>query len=253
MAYLGVRPVEATDLDQLQSWLIEPALEHDRPSLLFQLAAERLAILKRVRPGVTVLERLVVTARSQAQKETYRRLEPLLTPALQKTLDDLLQPEADGGRLPLTWLRQGASANSSEKILAALEKLTFLKQLGIDGWDLSRLSPNRSKYLAQVAKKSTGQALRRAPAERRYPILLAFLAQRLIETTDEAVDLYCYCLAETDARARRDLDEFPQRIARATNEKLHLLQQVGQIILDPEVADDQIRPAIYRHIPQANF
>lgn len=253
MAYLGVRPAEATDLDQLQSWLIERALEHDRPSLLFQLAAERLVTLKLVRPGVTVLERLVVTARSQAQGETYHRLEPLLTPVLQKTLDNLLQPEADGGRLPLTWLRQVATANSPEEILAALEKLTFLKQLGVDRWDLSRLSPNRSKYLAQVAKKSTGQALRRAPAERRYPILLAFLAQRLIETTDEAVELYCYCLAETEARARRDLDEFRQRVARVTNEKLHLLQQVGQIILDPEVADDQVRPAIYRHIPQPNF
>jgi hypothetical protein len=164
-----------------------------------------------------------------------------------------LQPETGSGQLPLTWLRQGATANSPEEILAALEKLTFLKQLGVDGWDLSWLSPNRSKYLAQVAKKSTGQALRRAPTERRYPILLAFLAQRLIETTDEAVDLYCYCLAATEARVRRDLDEFRQRIARATNEKLHLLQQVGQIILDPEVADDQVRPAIYRHIPQANF
>jgi hypothetical protein len=86
MAYLGVRPVEATDLDQLQSWLIERALEHDRPSLLFQLAAERLATLKLVRPGVTVLERLVVTARSQAQKETYRRLEPLLSPRFRKPL-----------------------------------------------------------------------------------------------------------------------------------------------------------------------
>ncbi len=200
MAYLGFRLAEPGDLDSLRSWLVERALEHDRPTLLFQMATEKLYTAQIVRPGVTILERLVMSARDQAQQETFHRLEPLLTPQCCTVLDNLLifQPPPD--QTPLNWLRQEATTNSPRAILSAIEKLTFLRQQGVDTWDLNQLSPNRLKQLAQLAKKSTSQALRRAPKERRYPILLAFLAQRLIETTDEVVDLYIRCLAETDAR-----------------------------------------------------
>jgi TnpA family transposase len=250
MAYLGFRLAEPGDLEALKCWLVERAMEHDRPTLLFQLAAERLYTARIVRPGITILERLVMSARDQAQQETFRRLEPLLTPERCTVLDNLLISKPPPDQTLLNWLRQEATTNSPRAILSAIEKLTFLRQQGVDTWDLRQFSPNRSKQLAQLAQKSTSQALRRAPKERRYPILLAFLAQRLIETTDEVVDLYIRCLAETDARARRDLDEFRQTVARSTNETLHLFQALGGILLDPEIADEQVRAAIYQAIPK---
>ena len=50
--------------------------EHDKPTLLLQLACDKLRREQIVRPGVTRLERLVATARQQAQTETFRRLTP---------------------------------------------------------------------------------------------------------------------------------------------------------------------------------
>jgi TnpA family transposase len=247
-AHLHFRTATSDDLDALQVWLVDRALEHDRPTLLFQLAAEKLLADKIVRPGVTSLERLVVAARGQAQEETYRCLVPLLTDERRAALDKLLKPDADRGSTLLTWLRQCATTHSPRAILAAIEKLTYLRQLGVDAWDLSNITPNRLKHLAQLGKKTTNQALQRAPETRRYPILLAFLSQMLIEITDEVVDLYIQCLGQTDTRARRDLDEFRRSIARATNEKVRLFQTLGQIVLDPEVSDDRVRAAIYRQI-----
>jgi hypothetical protein len=52
-------------------------LEHDRPTLLLQLACEKLRADKIVRPGPTRLERLVVAVRQEARYETFRLLEPL--------------------------------------------------------------------------------------------------------------------------------------------------------------------------------
>jgi len=253
IAYLGFRMAEADDFKRLKTWLVERALEHDRPILLFQMAAERLYQAQIVRPGVTILERLVMTARDQAQTETFRRLEPLLTKELKTELDNLLATDEQTGRTPLIWLRRNATSNSPRAILATLEKLTFLQEHQVDTWDLNNLSPNRVKYLAQLAKRSTSQALRRAMAERRYPILLTFLAQRLIELTDEAVDLYIRCLADTESRAKQDLVDFRQTVARATNEKLHLFQVLGLIILNPEVPDEQVRPLIYQYISEENL
>jgi TnpA family transposase len=75
--------------------------------------------------------------------------------------------------------------------------------------------------------------VQRLAPERRHPALLAFCADGVAETTDEVVDLFARALASTDARARRELDELRRATARATNEKVRLLVEVGRILLDP--------------------
>ena len=66
---------------------------------------------------------------------------------------------------------------------------------------MSSLTTNRLKFLAQIALRSTNQALQRIPEPRRYPILVAFLYQTLVDLTDEAFDLFDRCLAEAYHRA----------------------------------------------------
>ena len=56
-AYLGFRKATAADLEALAQWLLERALEHDKPTLLLQLACEQLRREGIVRPGITRLER----------------------------------------------------------------------------------------------------------------------------------------------------------------------------------------------------
>ncbi len=245
-AYLGFRSAEPDDLENLMNWLVERALEHDRGSLLFQLAAEKLRRDRVVRPGVTILERLVTSARMEAQTVTYRRMEFLLTDERQEFLDHLLIPDVSTGRTPLAWLRQSAIANSPNAILTAIEKLIFLRQQGVDEWSLTGLNPNRLKYLGQLGKKSTNQALQRANKEKRYPILLSFLHQMHTEVTDELLDLYIRCLAQTYKRSKRARDEFSKHMANSIQEKVRLFQELGSIVLDTEVSDDQVRAAIYQ-------
>jgi len=247
-AYLGFREAGPVDLRAVAEWLVERALEHDRPSLLFRLVCEHLHAAKIVRPGVTRLERIVATARQRAQRETLQRLAPLLTGACKTWLDRLLIPEETTGRTPLTWLRQGATANSPAAILTTLEKLAWLRGWGVDRWNLSSLTPNRVKFLAQLGRKTTNQALQRAPAERRYPIFMAFLHQSLTDLTDEALDLFDGCLAETTARAGRELDEFRKAAAQTTHDKLRLFRDLGRLVLDATVSDAALRTTIYRRI-----
>jgi TnpA family transposase len=64
-AYLGFRETTSNDLEVLVNWLLEHALEHDNPVVLFQLAADKLRADRLVRPGVTRLERLVGTVRER--------------------------------------------------------------------------------------------------------------------------------------------------------------------------------------------
>lgn len=229
--YLGFRKANSEDVEILESWLVARALEHDKPTLLFHLACERLFQKKILRLGVTTLERLVVAARETAVEETYRRLEPLLNDHLRHLLDEILVVDEKHGCSSLAWLQQGMVSNSPKAILKVLEKLEYLKNWNIAEWDLSVITPNRRKFLAQLARKSTNQALQRMAENRRYPILIAFLQQSFAEVTDELIDMFDRCLAQSYARAGRDLKEFRISAARETNEKLQLFQEIVRAIL----------------------
>ncbi len=234
MRALGFREASEFERSELQAWLLQRALEHDRPSLLFELAAERLRAGRIAPPGVTQLERLVAAVRAETIAETYQRLEHLLDLERRATLDRMLEDDPALGRSRLAWLRGRAVAITPRAILVELEKLAFLRALGAEGWDVSPLSPNRVKFLAQLARRSPVQALARMSEQRRYPLLLCFGAQAVVEITDELVDLFDRCLQAAYGRARRELDELRRSEARSTNEKVRLLVELGRILLDPD-------------------
>jgi hypothetical protein len=92
--HLGYRKVGRDDVRTLADWLLERALEHDKPTLLYELACEKLRTEQLVRPGVTRLERLVAETHERAQGETFQQLTSILTDACQRLLDTLLEPDA---------------------------------------------------------------------------------------------------------------------------------------------------------------
>jgi hypothetical protein len=130
-----------------------------------------------------------------------------------------------------------------------LEKLAFLRAAGVADWDLGALNPNRLTFLAYLARKSSAQALQRAPVGRRYPLLVAFCAQCVADVTDEVLEMFDRCLAEAYARAGADLEDFRTAMAQATNEKVHLFRELARTVLDPAIADPYLRSTIYQRIP----
>jgi hypothetical protein len=249
--HLPFRLAAPLEMYALQTWLVERALEHDNPTLLLQLACDKLRREQMVRPGLTRLERLIATAREHAHRATWPRLTPLLPPERQAVLDALLTPEADTGRTRLSWLRQEATAHTAPQIVATLQTVAFLRERGVETWDLAGLNPNRVQWLAPLGWRTTNQHLQRMAPARRYPILLAFLHQALHHHTDVAVELYDQCLWDYHGAAKEELLAFRKAIARSTNEKLRLFQQLGQVLLDAEIADGAGRAESLARVPEA--
>jgi len=248
-AYLGFRTATPRDVAALQTWLQERALEHDKPSVLLQLACDKLRREQIVRPGLTRLERLVATARHAAHIETFRRLTPLLTPARATLLDDLLMPDPQTGRTVLNWLRREATAASAPQLGETLTKVCALLDMGIATWDLTPLNPNRVKWLAQLGWKAPVPQLQRMDPARRYPILVAFLAQALAHHIDVAIELYDQCLWDYASAARKEFQEWRQTIARSTNEKLRMFRELGHVLLDATINDEAVRAVSFARVP----
>jgi hypothetical protein len=248
--YLGFRQATPLDLYALQTWLLARALEHDKPTLLLQLACEKLHRERIVRPGVTRLARFVATAREKAHDETFRQLTPLLTDDRKTMLDGLLQPDATTGRTLLSWLRQEAVSHVASHIIATLTKIVFLHDVGVDQWPLAHLNPNRAKWLAQIGWKSTNQSVQRMVPERRYPVRVAFLQQALLHHTDVAVELFDQCLWGCHSEAKHELEEFRNAMANSTNDKLKLLRELGQVLLEDNIEDLDVRSGSFERVPK---
>ncbi len=185
----GWRASAAGDRKQLDAFLLTRALEHDAPGVLLALACDWLRNERIVRPSVDTLSRRVAAARDGARAETYHRLASLLAPPRPARLDGLLDVDDELGMTRLAWLRRGATAATPEVLKAELAKLEFLRGHGADRLDLSALPAGRRRMLAETGRRSTNQALQRADVDRRYPILLATLAETYVEVLDELVQL----------------------------------------------------------------
>ncbi len=165
-------------------------------------------------------------------------------------MDELLQAEQPNRPTPLAWLRQSATSNSPKTIMAGLKKLEKLRKWQVGSGNLSAINSYRRKQLARIGFRSTAQAISRMNKSRRYPILLAFLAQLYEEVLDELVEIFDRLLAAIASRADRKLIEIKQEIALLAGDKIILLQELVKILIDPTVPDENVRTAIYEHLPE---
>jgi len=253
ISFIGFKRAEQKDLKALEGWLTERALEHDRPLLLLTLGCEHLYKSNIFRPGITSVERLVVSARQRAQQETFEKMASILNPKVCAFLDRILIVDQSTGRTPFYWLKFGATANRPTDILNDVEKLAYLEGQHIGQWEVAGLNPNRLKFLAQTGRKSTNQSLQRAGAQRRYPILVAFLLRAYEEIIDELIELFDRCLADCYTRAKGDLKRFQLSIAKTTNLKLRILRDIGQVVLNAEISGSELRKNIYGIISETEF
>lgn len=107
LKYLDWKPVPTCgeSLKELQQFLLDRAMEHDTPSLLFHQAAEFLISAHVVRLGVVTLMELVATARTGAGALTSEKVDHLLTMSMWADLDRLLvhDIEAELAKLDDGW------------------------------------------------------------------------------------------------------------------------------------------------------
>lgn len=158
--HAGWRRPSQSDLKLLGDWLLERAMEHDKPAVLFGLTLDWLRVERVVRPGITVIERAVGKAREQAWDETFDRLSLGLSDDQVQGLDRLLDIRHGTDVSTLAWLRTPPTGSVSVSVFGAVERLEVLRAQGSFDVDLSGLSPNRIRHLARLGRRSKAQAIR---------------------------------------------------------------------------------------------
>lgn len=250
LSHLGYRKWQPLDGPGLEAWLLERALEHDQPRLLLQAACQKLRQDRLLRPAISALELLVSQALLQTDAATYKRLSPLLTPAVEAQLDALLLLDPALRVSPHRWLCQPASSNTPAAINQALAKLTYLSELGISEWDTAGLNANRRKRLAHQARHRTSQALSRYAPTKRYPLLVAFVLESHGDVLDAVLTMFGDYWGLALRKAKRDHEAHLLAIRQARETALRVFAQVSRKVVDEQIPAAAVRDAIFAEIPR---
>ena len=240
LTHLNFRRATPMDLITLDAWLLERALEHDRPKVVFSAACDYLRRERIVRPGTTRLEQLVGHARNEAQRVAFERLQAFMTPARRSFLDSLLDVGATG-TTKLVWLQRTPTSNKTRAIVETLDKIAFLQDNGVGNWDLSALTPNRRKWLARKASRARADNLGNQQDQTRLPQLAAFAKASLLEFTDVLLDMFDARLWELHGECRLAFRNDRLAATKAINETMAVLQKLGSLFLG--VADTDAAPS----------
>jgi TnpA family transposase len=239
--YLGWKTAAAgsREMKELEQFLLDRAMEHDSPTLLFNLGREYLMSAKVIRPGAVTLAKMVGTARAGAAELTSQKVAHLLTSQVRQDLDLLLVDDIGLGMSRLAWLTIPAVEATASAVKTSIEKLTWLRSMDAHLLDLSMLPNERRRFLATVGRRSTVQGLQRR-MERRYPILLALVAQSAVDQLDEVVALFDQAVSARESKAKTKTDEALVERAKKGEDRQLLVDVILPVLVDPSIPDEQV-------------
>ena len=232
-------PAGSREMKELEQFLLDRAMEHDSPTLLFNLAREYLMSAKVIRPGAVTLAKMVGTARAGAAELTSQKVAHLLTLQVRQDLDLLRAYDVGLGMTRLVWLTTAAVEATASAVKTAIEKLTWLRNMDAHLLDLSMLPNERRRFLATVGRRLTVQALERR-MERRYPILLALVAQSAVDQLDEVVALFDQAVSARESRAKARTDEALVERAKKGEDRQLLVDVIVPVLADPSIPDERV-------------
>ncbi len=240
--YLGWHqtPPDSSRWKELEQFLLDRAMEHDSPTLLFNLAREYLVSAKVIRPGGQTLARMIATARTEATALTFQKVQHLLTPQMASDLDRLLMIDVGLGKTRLAWLNERAVEATAASVKATTGRLQFLRGMDAHTLDLTTLPAERRRFLASVGHRSTNQALERREPQRRHPILLALLGQSAIDVLDELVAVFDQAISARESHAKVKNDKELTERAKKGEARQLLLEVILPILADPAIPDEQV-------------
>lgn len=241
------------DTQTIQEWLVEKGMVHDKERYLLDMLCRKLYQEKILRPSIGTLEALIGGIRDTLAEETYNRLSAIWTHDFLDKLDNILETNKERKITIHRWLCNIPGGNSSRNISQMLEKYDFLVGLGVQSWDLSCLSENRKKQLSNLVRNTPNTDLKRISYIRRYPMLVCFLYESLLDITDIILVMYSDYWQRIVNKAKRSLDSYLVKNIKIQHRAIKTITQISKMVVDEKIESDLLRECIYRILPKAQI
>jgi hypothetical protein len=249
MREYGLTAFGVKDYRTLSTWLTGQARGTDNGLALVTLLTAEIRRRRIVVPTLPVVERLTLACRARARREAYAALSADLTPEQRPKLDALLDSRAETRQTYLGWVRQSLGAANPANILSCLERLTFVRALGIPVIWSARLHQNRLVQIAREGANTDVTHLRAFSPDRRYATLVAGVLDAMTSLIDEALEMHERFLGQQFKKAeRRHLGKF-QENGKAINEALKRYAALGRALIEAKAQNTDPFAAVEGVLP----
>lgn len=240
----GFRSFSAQTYREMATWLLPLALTTDNGVALIEALMQEMRTRQILIPGITTLERLGWEVRRRAQRQIYQGLTEGLTEIQRSQIQALLTVSPPASQTRLAWLRQPPGAASTASFLKLVERLRWIRELGLDPQVRSRIHHNRLQQLRREGERMTGQRLNQLDDEQRDATLVAFLLATEEELVDQALDMHDKLLGQQLKKGEQKQEDRLKQRRKAINEKVRLYARVGKALIAAKEATQDAYAAI---------
>ena len=201
--YLSKRPFRRGDL-ALAVDLAAKAAEHtDRGEPIVRALMTGLKGARFILPSPDTLERTGLAGRARARKAAAAAITESLSAADLTRLDELVINNADFGMTPLAWLRNFEEAPSAANINGLLERLRYVRSIGIDPAVGDTIPEFRFAQFVREGGVAPAFLLSDYSVNRRRAMLTAAVIELEARLADATVQMFDRLIGSMFTRARR--------------------------------------------------
>ena len=232
MTRLGYRSFDRATSRGFIAWLTPIAQNIRRPDRLAEMLLEELRRQRVLLPVPRVLEMLVHQARTRAEQVSYHALAEGLTETQLDALDTLLAPKPGTALSGMAWVRQAPQSPSARNILALVERVRFIRALGIER-DRQRNIPKVAfDRLAAESVRMTVQHVRDLAGIRRHAALVAAATSIETNLTDTTLLMFDKLMGSLARKAERRTADNSLTTLRQAHGNLRTLASACRAMID---------------------
>jgi hypothetical protein len=224
----GFTTLERPQRRELLAWLLPVALATASAPAIAATLMDELRRRQIIVPGPSVIERMVATAVLLAERRVAVRLTRDLSAEQAAALDALLRIKDGTPTSALAWARQPPGHRALARLV---EQLSCLRAVGLDPALAAGVHPERLRQLAREGGRFTAQHLRALSPSPRRATLVATVLDPTTRLTGEGVALFDRAVGRLFRRAEAREEDAVLRNARAVNDKVRLLAELGDALL----------------------
>src|ERR1700720_2308133 len=174
-------------------------------------------------PTRRAIDLLCHRARARSESLLQRALTTGLTDETKNSLDALLKIAPEMTTTRLTWLRNASQSPAPTNILGLIERVEFLRKLGIDRERQQAIPASAFDRIAREALKISAQHFAEAVAPRRHALLTAAALSLETGLSDATLLMFDKLMGSLSRKAERRSQEKAAKSARDLQEKLRAL------------------------------
>jgi len=231
----------------------EAAWGTDRGEPIVRAMLDYLRRTNTMLPGAHVLERIGLDARVRARRRCFEALASGLTEDDRQTLFALLANDPELGRSRFAWLRDCPESPAPSNMIELLDRLDYVRSLGLDAERPKRIHPARFTRLVEEGAIMTAQHIADLEPARRTAILVAQVAHLDTRIADATLTMFEKYIGSLFTKARSKDERRFQATKRDVAKALRLFRRtIAALKRAKEVGEDGVA-AVEREVGLAQL